>query len=144
MFSDLSTLQQSGNKRLFEVGKAAARANVVMSTYEGAQKAYTSLAGIPVVGPALGAAAAGAAIVAGGIRLQAINSTSFGGGGSVSAGAGAATPAAPTASAVSAPEQTRTVRVDTLDPNSLVSGSMVNNIAEQLVELQNDGFKLVV
>jgi hypothetical protein len=144
MFSDLSTLQQSGNKRMFEIGKAAARANVVMSTYEGAQKAYTALAGIPVVGPALGAAAAGAAIVAGGVRLQAINSTSFGGGGSVSAGAAGASPAVSTPTAAAAPEQTRTVRVDTLDPNALVSGSMVNSIAEQLVELQNDGFKLVV
>lgn len=144
MFGDLATLQQSGNKRMFEIGKAAARAQVVMSTYEGAQKAYTSLAGIPVVGPALGAAAAGAAIVAGGIRLQAINSTSFGGGGSVSAGASAAaTPSVPTATSAGA-DQSRTVRVDTLDPNALVSGSMVNSIAEQLVELQNDGFKLVV
>lgn len=144
MFSDLSTLQQSGNKRMFEIGKAAARANVVMSTYEGAQKAYTALAGIPVVGPALGAAAAGAAIVAGGVRLQAINSTSFGGSGSVSAGAAGASPAVSAPTAAAAPEQTRTVRVDTLDPNALVSGSMVNSIAEQLVELQNDGFKLVV
>ena len=145
MFSDLSTLQQSGNKRMFEIGKAAARANVVMSTYEGAQKAYTALAGIPIIGPGLGAAAAGAAIIAGGIRLQGINSTSFGGGGSVSAGAGGgAAPAASAAAVPSAPEQTRTVRFDTVDPNSLISGSMLNNIAEQLVDYQNDGFKLVV
>lgn len=80
--SDLSTLVNSENRKMFEVGKAAAIANTSLSTYEGAQKAYTALAGIPVVGPALGAAAAGAAIAAGVARVQAINSTSFKGGGS--------------------------------------------------------------
>ena len=145
MFGDLATLQQSGSKKLFEIGKKAAMAQTVMSTYEGAQKAYTALAGIPVIGPGLGIAAAGAAIAAGGIRLQAINSASFGGGGSVNssaAGGGAASSSA--AAPAAAPEQNRTVNVQTLDPNSLVSGAMVNNIAEQLVDLQNDGFKLVV
>lgn len=145
MFGDLATLQQSGNKRLFEIGKKAAMAQTLMSTYEGAQKAYTALAGIPVIGPGLGIAAAGAAIVAGGVRLQAINSASFGGGGSVNssaAGGGATTAAAPAAPA--APAQNRTVNIQTLDPSAIVSGSMVNSIAEQLVELQNDGFQLVV
>jgi hypothetical protein len=145
MLGNIATLMQTGNKRQFEIGKQAARAQTIVSTISSAQKSYESLSGIPVIGPALGAAAAAAAVVAGGVRLQAINSTSFGGGGSVSAGAGSgATPAVPSATASAAPEQTRTVRVDTLDPNALVSGSMVNNIAEQLVELQNDGFKLVV
>lgn len=145
--SDLTTLMQSENKKQFEIGKAAARVNTVISTYEGAQKAFTSLAGIPVVGPALGTAAAAAAIAAGGIRLQAINSTSFGGGGSVSAGAGGAGAAA-SASTAAAPAQaaepSRTVRVDTLDPTALVSGAVINKLAEQLAEYQEDGFKLVV
>lgn len=147
IFSDLSVLMQSNSKKQFEIGKAAARVNTVISTYEGAQKAFTSLAGIPVVGPALGTAAAAAAIAAGGIRLQAINSTSFGGGGSVSAGAGGAGAAA-SASTAAAPAQaaepSRTVRVDTLDPTALVSGAVINKLAEQLAEYQEDGFKLVV
>nr|AKH46256.1 hypothetical protein [uncultured marine virus] len=146
MFSDLATLTQSGNKRMFEIGKAAARVNTVISTYEGAQKAYTSLAGIPVVGPALGAAAAAAAIAAGGIRLQAINSTSFGGGGSVSSAgsAGGGSAAAATAAAPQAPEQNRTVRIEGFDSGQLFTGDQLNNLAEKLVELQDDGFKLVV
>lgn len=44
------------------VGKAAAIAQTTISTYQGAQKAYNALAGIPVVGPALGITAAGIAI----------------------------------------------------------------------------------
>lgn len=144
MFGDLATLMQSGSKKQFEIGKAAARAQTVMSTYEGAQKAYTSLAGIPIVGPALGAAAAAAAVAAGGIRLQAINSTSFGSG-SVSAGASGSASAGATGAAQAAPqpEQTRTMRIEQLDPNALVSGSFINTMAEKLVEFQQDGGRLI-
>ena len=48
------------------VGKAAAIAQTTIDTYAAAQAAYKSMVGIPVVGPALGAVAAAAA-VAGGI-----------------------------------------------------------------------------
>jgi len=145
LFSDLSTLMQSGSKKQFEIGKAAARVGTVISTYEGAQKAYTALAGIPVVGPALGAAAAGAAIAAGGIRLQAINSTSFGGGGSVNSGAGAAaTPDVGAATAAAPQEVNRTIRLEGIDSNQNYSGSQVQSLAEELVKLQEDGFQLVI
>jgi hypothetical protein len=83
---DLSTLMNSGSRKMFEVGKAAAISQTVLSTYEGAQKAYSSLAGIPVVGPALGVAAAGAAIAAGVARVQSIRSQKFGGGASTPTG----------------------------------------------------------
>ena len=43
-------------------------------TYEGAQLAFTALAGIPYIGPALGLAAAAAAIVAGLARVSMIGS----------------------------------------------------------------------
>lgn len=46
-------------------GKAAAVASATIDTYKAANAAYSSLAGIPIVGPGLGAAAATAAIVAG-------------------------------------------------------------------------------
>jgi len=146
MFGDLATLMQSGSKKQFEIGKAAARAQTVMSTYEGAQKAYTALAGIPIVGPGLGAAAAAAAIAAGGIRLQAINSTSFGGGGSVSAGgAGGAVSADSGGQAqAQAPAQDRTIRIEGFDSGQLFTGDQLNSLAEKLVEYQDDGFRLVV
>lgn len=47
------------------IGKAAAVASTAIKTYEGATAAYASLAGIPIVGPGLGAVAAAAAIAAG-------------------------------------------------------------------------------
>jgi hypothetical protein len=56
-------------------GKAAAVASALISTYQGAQDSYASLAKIPVVGPALGFAAAAAATVAGMANVKAITST---------------------------------------------------------------------
>lgn len=147
MFGDLSTLQQSGNKKMFEVGKAAARAQTVMSTYEGAQKAYTALAGIPIVGPALGVAAASAAIAAGGIRLQAINSTSFGGGGSVSAGAAGSTPsveAAATSSVPTASSPAQQVVLSGVNASDLYSGDQLFGLIEALNEAGEDGKTLNV
>lgn len=145
MFGDLSTLQQSGNKKMFEVGKAAARAQTVMSTYEGAQKAYTSLAGIPIIGPALGVAAAGAAIAAGGIRLQAINSTSFGGGGTVSAGsAGAAAPAAAATTPAAPAPQAQQVEISGINAGDMFTGEQLFGLIDKLNEAGEDGKTLNV
>ena len=146
MFGNLATLTATGSKRLFEIGKVAAASETVVSTFTGAQKAFTAMAGIPVVGPALGIAAAGAAIVAGGVRLQAINSQTLGGGGSgvtAGAGGGGAVSTPVTAAQQTQAEPTRTMRVETLDPSALVSGSMVNEIAAKLVEFQEDGGQLI-
>lgn len=46
-------------------GKAAAIAQATISTYQSATQAYSSLSGIPIVGPALGAVAAGVAVASG-------------------------------------------------------------------------------
>ena len=74
----MSKEQEGRAKAMFNVGKALAVTETVMSTYQGAQEAYTSLAGIPYVGPALGIAAAIAAITAGIARVQQITSQEFG------------------------------------------------------------------
>ena len=78
-------------------GKAMAVVQATVDTYKGATSAYASMAGIPVVGPALGAVAAGAAVAAGLANVKAILATD-GGGGSVPSGgniptAGASAPA---------------------------------------------------
>ena len=80
-------------------GKAAAIAAATISTYQSATDSYKSLAGIPVVGPALGFAAAAAAVTAGFTNIKAITSTKtpqtagMGGGGSAPS---VARPSAPT------------------------------------------------
>lgn len=55
--------------------KAVAVAQTIIETYKSATAAFSSLAGIPVVGPALGAAAAAAAVVAGFKNVQKIIQT---------------------------------------------------------------------
>ena len=56
-------------------GKAAAIASTLISTYQGAQDSYKSLSGIPIVGPALGIAAAAAAVAGGLKTVQSIRAT---------------------------------------------------------------------
>jgi TP901 family phage tail tape measure protein len=67
------------NKAMFAVAKAAAIASTIIETYSSAQKAFSSMAGIPIVGPALGAVAAAAAIGGGMARVAAIRSQSMSG-----------------------------------------------------------------
>ena len=61
MFGSLSSILGEESK----AGKAFAIAQATIDTYKAANSAYASMAGIPVVGPGLGAAAAAAAVLAG-------------------------------------------------------------------------------
>lgn len=79
-------------------GKAAAIAAATISTYQSAQDSYKSLAGIPIIGPVLGAAAAAAAIVSGIGQVKKITSTpvpTLGGKGAPTIGSGTAPQPAP-------------------------------------------------
>lgn len=80
MADDLAAYVQvfgSENKALMATMKAAAIAQTIIQTYQGAQQAFTSLSAIPVVGPALGTAAAAAAVAGGMARVAAIRSQSI-------------------------------------------------------------------
>lgn len=72
-------------------GKAAAISSALIATYQGAQNSYASLSKIPIVGPALGFAAAAAAVAGGLANVKAIASTKTpqvsGGGGTPSVSA---------------------------------------------------------
>lgn len=78
-----------------KVGKGFATAKALIDTYTAANSAYSAMAGIPIVGPALGIAAAAAAVVAGIANVKKIwevNETS--GASASSASASIAAPAA--------------------------------------------------
>src|SRR5690606_35185848 len=96
-------------------GKAAAVAQTTIDTYQSATSAYKSLAGIPIVGPALGAAAAGAAILSGLSNVRKIMSVNPNGSNS------APTPTTPPSSVRSAPVINTTIlnSGETEDLNSL-------------------------
>lgn len=70
----VAQLMNSNNKKAFKIGQAAAIAQVAIKTPQAAMDAYSSLAGIPYVGPFLGAAAAAAAVVMGMQQISKIRS----------------------------------------------------------------------
>lgn len=57
------------------LGKAMAVSAAMIDTYKSANSAYAAMAGIPIVGPALGAAAAAAAVMSGIANVKAILAT---------------------------------------------------------------------
>lgn len=85
LFANGSRAQQ---EKAFKIQKAANIANATIDTYKAATGAYASLSSVPVVGPVLGAAAAGAAITAGLLNVKKIASQQFGGGGEQSSSSG--------------------------------------------------------
>lgn len=74
----LATLQNSQNKKQAAIGKKAAIAQTLIQTYQSATAAFSAMAGIPYVGPFLGAAAAAAAIAAGMANVQQIRAQNAG------------------------------------------------------------------
>lgn len=141
LMDNLASLMGSKSRKMFEIGKVAAIASTVVSTMQGAQNAYTALAGIPVVGPALGVAAAGAAIAAGAVRVQAINAQSFSKG--TVSGAAANSTAENIGNQVSGGQSgpSQVQYIQGINPGDLYSGT-------QLVDLinnaQENGARLVV
>lgn len=71
-FGQMSALQKSESSKARAIGKVAAIAEANINTYRAATAAYAAMAGIPVVGPSLGVAAASAAIAAGLANVAAI------------------------------------------------------------------------
>lgn len=62
---NITTMLRQGSKEQMAVQKAQGMAQAAIATYQAANSAYSALAGIPIVGPALGAAAAAAALAYG-------------------------------------------------------------------------------
>ena len=64
--------EQKSYNKAFKANKAVQYANTVVNTATAAMSAYSAMAGIPIVGPALGAIAAAAAVAAGAIQIKTI------------------------------------------------------------------------
>jgi hypothetical protein len=77
-FGQMALLQNTQSRAMFNIGKVAAIGQSVVDTFLAAQKSYQALAGIPYVGPVLGAAAATAAIAFGVANTKKIASTKYG------------------------------------------------------------------
>ena len=67
--------QQKEYNRAFEANKKIQIAQTTISTLASAMEAYKSMAGIPIVGPILGSAAAAAALATGYLQIKQIKAT---------------------------------------------------------------------
>lgn len=121
------------------VQKAQTLYQIGVNTYSAAMGAYTALAGIPIIGPALGVAAAAAAIAFGGQMMAGVNS-----GGKPSAPGAPSLPSASGGSAsvqpvsMQQPERTQQTILQ-IPANSLMTGRM---IADLLDDALGDGKQL--
>lgn len=78
-FGEMVQMQQSQNSTLKSIGKAAAVASIIIKTAESAMNIYAGFSAIPIVGPALGLAAAAAAIAFGAEQVGRVTAAAQGG-----------------------------------------------------------------
>lgn len=143
LLGQMATLMNTNSRKQFEIGKAAAIAQVAIDTPKAAMSAYSAMAGIPVVGPALGGIAAAAAVATGVAQIQNIKSQSFGGGGGGAGGAIDAGGGAQGAQAGGGGDETlidATFNIQSESGN--VSADQIRGVAAGLNELIEDGGKL--
>ncbi|MDX1397543.1 MAG: hypothetical protein R3204_03325 [Oceanospirillum sp.] len=138
-FGSLANLQSSENKKLFEIGKAAAIANATISGYESVVHSYKE--GTKLGGPIAGAAFATAAGVATAAQIAQIAGSSYGGGGG---GAAAAAPA-PQVPQTAQQEQSQDQFINVSlvgSENSQVSISSVKDLFEQINDGLSSGLRI--
>jgi len=141
LFSNLSSLMNTGSKKLFKIGKAAAIANAVVTGYESAVEAYKG--GLKVSGgnPVVGAAYAAASLAATGAQIASIKSQQIGG-----AGGGAGTfsggqPAIRTQEQAQ-PAPSRNVSINLQGSN--FSAEQVRTLIGQINEQIGDGVPVMI
>lgn len=78
-FSDMEQMQNSHNSTLKEIGKISAMATIAIKTAESAMNVYAGFSTIPIIGPALGIAAAAATIAYGVEQEQNVMAAADGG-----------------------------------------------------------------
>ena len=136
MFTNLASLTRSGNKRLFEIGKAAAMANALLKGREAVLDSYA--AGARIGGPPVGAAFAATAAVATAAQISDIASSSFGGGGSTGSSSSASSSVASSAGSSTEAAQRSDVSI-TLEGEGYYSPKQVRALVAALNEALEDG-----
>lgn len=139
--STMASMGEAGSRAAFNINKAMAIANSLMSAKEAVVGAYAK--GAKIGGPALGAAFAAAAVAATSAQIASIRSQSFGGGGSVSAGGGGGGGAsggsdsgqAPTAEAAPAAKQTVTISLQ----GEVFGAKQVRELIEKINDATKNG-----
>lgn len=138
-FGDLASLAEAAGDDAFKQQKMLAIAAALVGSIESATHAFNW--GTKIGGPVLGAAFAAAATAAQVARVAQIKSVQPGGGGTASGGAGSFSAPATPAQAVNSQQ---TLIVQGIDETSLWRGDNVRNLAERLIEYQENGGKVVL
>lgn len=112
IFGSVANMMDKNSEEGLAAYKAFATASAIIDTLASATAAYKSLAGIPLAGPALGAAAAAAAVVAGMANVMQIQKTTLGSTASVENPYGSSSVSAPDINAWE-PQYTRNLQTDT-------------------------------
>jgi len=137
-------MMKSGSKKMFEIGKAAAIASAIMDGKTAAVSSYK--AGAKIGGPILGAAFAGASLLATGVMIRDLNSQSFG---NKSQGGSAPQVTEPTVAATGGGGGGgggggQVLAVEGLSPDRLFTGATVASLVEKIRDYQADGGRVVL
>jgi hypothetical protein len=141
-FGNIAALMDSGSRKAFEVGKAAAIAEATVKGFEGVQAAWSAgmSIGTPAA-PAFAAAYAASAALTSAMQINKIKSTQFGGGsGGGGSSASASVPSVPSAEASAPTPQVANITLQ----GSMFSRESVIGLMEEMNELMADGVRLNV
>lgn len=84
--TNFATFQNAQNTTMAKIGQTAAVASTLIATYEGATKAASAVANVPIIGPGLAVAVAASFVAAGLENVAKIEGVSFAQGGLVTGG----------------------------------------------------------
>lgn len=142
MMNNLSQLMNTGSKKMFAIGKAAAIANALLQGKEAVLSSYA--AGAKIGGPYLGAAYAATAAAATFAQIQQIRSSSFGGaGGGANTFAGGVPAVRTTDAGNTGPQQPgQTVDINIAGSGNSFSIDQVRELIGQINEQAGDGVNL--
>jgi hypothetical protein len=144
MFDNLSTLMNSGSKKMFQIGKTAAIASALVKGYEAVVSSYA--AGAKVGGPVVGAAYAATAAAATAAQIGQIKKQQFGSGGSVTAYSGGVPATNTTTGGGVGPinpsqQQGRTISIN-LTGGALFTAEQIRELIGQINEQIGDGVSI--
>jgi len=133
----ISRMMDSENRRQFQMQKVAATSAAIISGIESVSKTLAAYGYTPA-----GIAAASAAALGAAAQVAAIQRQQFGGGGSMPS-ASAMTGGGASAGGGSGPAG-GTLTVSGLDPSALFTGAAVQQLAEELLDYQRQGGRVVL
>jgi hypothetical protein len=136
LLGNITTAIGSEGKKQFALSKAIALASAIVKGYESIVSAYA--AGSRIGGPPTGAIFAGIAAAATAVQIAGLRSTTEN-----STGGGSSAPSSSSGAEAAGALSAQTLRVEGLDPNSLITGIAAEGLAKTLLQYQADGGKVV-